>query len=272
MNITKKLIENNLIWKIDDNIWARRCPKCNNIVYHKGESSLEVVSRSYRKNCNCVKCNSVGRKFSYEQRKRLSESHKGYKHTKEQTRKISEANRGKIRTEEMRIKYSCSKLGNKNPQFGKPTWNKGREWSDKIKQKLSISHIGQKVKHSEETKKKIRIAILKRLEKQKILSIDKNAPEFFKKLNESGYNFQPKRFFEIGYDSDGYDSEKHIWIEYDTPYHRNITQQKKDLIRQNNIINYFKSINKPLLGFLRVIENKSGKLNYKCVYGNNIFT
>ena len=267
---TKELIEKNLIWKIDDNIWARKCPKCDNIVHHKGVSSLEVASRSYRKKCNCVKCQNIGRKCSDEHRKKLSESHKGYKPTKEQIRKMSESNTGKIRTEEMKIKYSKSKIGKKNPQFGKPTWNKGKEWSDEMKQKLSISHIGQKVNHSEDTKKKIRISILKRIDRLGIpINTDRNAPVFFKKINENGYNFQPKRFFEIGYDTDGYDEEKHIWIEYDSPYHLNVTQQKKDLVRQNNIIKYFESINKPLVGFLRAIENKDGKLDYRCVYGNN---
>ena len=102
------------------------------------------------------------------------------------------------------------------------------------------------------------------------MSIDKNAPIFFKKLNERGFNFNPKRFFEIGYDADGYDEEKHIWVEYDSLYHNNITQQKKDLIRQNNIIKHFESKNTPLIGFIRIVESKDGNLNYKCVYGKNI--
>ena len=105
---TKKLVEKNLIWKIDDNAWARKCPKCNNIVHHEGMSSLEVTSRSYRKKCNCIRCN------------------------------------------------------------------------------------------------------------------------------------------------------------------RNVTQQKKDLIRQQNIIKHFESINNPLLGFIRIVENKDGDISSNCVYGKNI--
>ena len=229
---TKELVEKNLIWKIDNNIWARKCPKCNNIVYYKGVTSLEVASRSYRKNHNCIKCQNIGRKFSEETKKKMSESHKGYIPTIEQKNKISESNKGKIRTSEMKLKYSISKTGEKNPQYGKTAWNSGIIMSEKVKQKLSSSHIGKKVIHSDETKKKIRISLLKRINKLGIpINTDKNAPDFFKKLNEYNYNFQPKRFFEIGYDSDGYDENKHIWIEYDSLYHRNITQQKKDLIR-----------------------------------------
>ena len=204
---TKELIEKKLIWKIDENIWGKNCPKCNKIIKYKGLRSLECVSFSYKKNRLCYFCAQTGKKISEETRRRSSESHKGYKHTKEQTRKISEANRRKIRTPEMKLKYSLSKLGNKNPQYGKPTWNKGIEWSDKMKHRLSDAHKNQlHGPHSEETKQKIRVALLKRIDKLGIpICIDKNAPKFFDELNKKGYNFQPKRFFDIGYDADGYD-------------------------------------------------------------------
>ena len=63
---------------------------------------------------------------------------------------------------------------------------------------------------------------------------------------------------DIGYYADGYDKTLHEWIEYDTPMHKQIKQKNKDLIRQNNIINYFSSIEHPLIQFTRVKVNKSG--------------
>jgi hypothetical protein len=61
----------------------------------------------------------------------------------------------------------------------------------------------------------------------------------------------------IGYDSDGYDEDKHIWIEYDSPYHDKPRQKEKDIIGQDNIISYFRNINHPLRGFLRVKYDKT---------------
>jgi hypothetical protein len=59
-----------------------------------------------------------------------------------------------------------------------------------------------------------------------------------------------------------------VWIEYDTIYHSGITQKKKDLVRQNNIIKYFESINKPLKSFIRFQCNKDGNVfETKYVYG-----
>jgi|GEM_PF-1046217 len=36
-----------------------------------------------------------------------------------------------------RERIRLAKLGNKNPMFGKPAWNKGLPWSEKVKQKVS---------------------------------------------------------------------------------------------------------------------------------------
>jgi hypothetical protein len=100
----------------------------------------------------------------------------------------------------------------------------------------------------------MRISILNRFKTNGIPSCeDAGAKEFFNKLNEKfGTNFKLKTFMEIGYVADGYDEKKHIWIEYDTPYHNTPSQQKRDFIRQNNIINYFIEIKNPLNNFIRV--------------------
>jgi len=49
----------------------------------------------------------------------------------EKTRKrISDANKGKIRTDKQKERYKESKLGSKNPMYGKEAWNKGRKMDD----------------------------------------------------------------------------------------------------------------------------------------------
>lgn len=67
--------------------------------------------------------------------------------SEEWKQKISDANKGKKRTEEQCKNLSKSKVGNKNPMFGKHSWNKG------ITGKLSHS-FGRK--QTEESREKIR--------------------------------------------------------------------------------------------------------------------
>ena len=73
---------------------------------------------------------------------------------------------------------------------------------------------------------------------------------------------------EIGYDADGYDEKLNSWSEYDTQYHKIPNRQNKDIIRQNNIIKYFESINKPLKQFIRVDATENDKI--KIVYDNTL--
>jgi hypothetical protein len=144
---------------------------------------------------------------------------------------------------------------------------KGKIFSEKHKQNLSKSLLGENgyfygKKLPEETKRKIRVSILKRIEKLGIgTKEDKGAREWFEKYNkENNTNYKPRRFLDLGYDADGYDEKLHSWIEYDTPYHKSLYQQKEDLIRQNNIIKYYESIGTPLNKFIRVITWKNNEI------------
>lgn len=64
-------------------------------------------------------------------------AHTGLKGTPEKSEKLSRSLKGKIRSEESKQRYSESKMGDKNPSFGKVPENITRE-------KLSNSHIGKK--------------------------------------------------------------------------------------------------------------------------------
>jgi len=231
--------------------WNLKCPKCNK---NRTFSTRKSLNSSIKKQTVCNSCS------------KKEENNPNYK------------NGSKI-------------MGNLNPMFGKfgvdhPAY--GHKCSNEIKQKLKdLSKKKQKLKyrqklssllmgknkgkiHSEEAKRKMRIAKLKRLE---LLNIgtgeDRGAKEWFSKYNkENNTNFQPKRFMEIGYIADGYDENKHIWVEYDTPYHKPLYRQRKDSIRQNNIIKYFERIGNPLNSFIRVkIDNFETSPATRCIYG-----
>ena len=155
---------------------------------------------------------------------------------------------GKVRKFSKKTKKKMSKSG------------KIKTFSEKHRQHLSRSMFGNKnhfygKKHSKNTRRKIRISLLKRLNKLGIgTKIDRGSREWFRKYNkENKTNYRPRRFLDIGYDADGYDKKLHSWIEYDSLYHRMPSQHKEDIIRQNNIMNYYKSIGKPLNKFIRVI-------------------
>ncbi len=176
-----------------------------------------------KNNCTCRSCDTP------ERQKNRSASHIGYVMPQKTKDKISIANKGK----------------NKTPH------------TEERKQKSSEVRKGKNFYiRTEKWKTKMRIIALKRLERLGIgAGVDNGAIEWFSKYNtETNSNFKPKRFWNIGYDADGYDEQKHIWIEYDTPYHKNIRQKTKDIIRQNNIIKYFESINNPLKAFMRYLE------------------
>jgi len=168
-------------------------------------------------------------------------------------------NIGKRFSKEWKRNISESLIGNK--------YTLGHKCSESHKERISKSLRGNKCYlygkcRTEDVKRKIRIGVLKRLEKNGIpCCIDKGAVEWFDKYNkETNSKYKPKRFFDIGYDADGYDSDKHIWIEYDTDYHKCFGQSKRDKIRQRNIIQHFEEIGEPLVEFKRVLAYNNNKM------------
>ncbi len=230
---------------------------------------MEQFKQSW--NLNCPSC-GLPRRFTTRQ---------GYRYavTKRSICNIC-SGKQKIFSTSHRNKLSQSKIGNKNPMFGKigfcgrgndnPMFGKigvnhpafGRKHSEEsiqkmriaaakystsseYRHKMSLSLMGKnkgKVR-SDETKLKMRVSRLKRLNELGISQKeDRGAKTFFDNTNKIGYNFKPKRFINIGYDADGYDEQRHIWCEFDTPYHNVLSQQHKDSIRQTNIINHFEKM------------------------------
>ena len=217
----------------------------------------------------------------------------------------------KIFSEFHRNKLSMSKIGNKNPMFDKIGFC-GKGSDNPMFGKIGVNHPAFGRKHSAESKQKIRIAVAKyaktpeyrnkmslllvgknkgkfrsdetklkmrgsRLRRLEELGIsqkeDRGANIFFHTINKYGYDFKPKRFINIGYDADGYDEKRHIWCEFDTPYHNVLSQQRKDLVRQTTIIQHFEAASRPLNAFIRVKSDSDGNVKEtKCIYNAGRYT
>lgn len=167
------------------------------------------------------------------------------------------------------------KIGNANKisLIGNIPSNKGLPMTDIQRNKLSRIHTG--MTYSEETKRKHRIYSLKKLHKLGIpTKEDVGAKQFFTRFNkENDLELVPHRFFDVGYEADGYDVNKHIWVEYDTPYHFYIdgALKSKDIQRQQNIIEHFEKIGNPLKKFIRVkVDKHRNVLEVKNVYGGGL--
>lgn len=117
MNIEINILENKL--------YQKRCPICNNLQSFKNKKSLD---ESIKYNHSCQSCSHIGKNTWM---------------------------RGRTLSKETKEKLSLS-------MKGKNTWNKYRKTSEETKIKLSQSAKG-KIR-SEEYRKNIRIAKLKRLE------------------------------------------------------------------------------------------------------------
>ncbi len=222
----------------------RNCPSCNDIQTFK--SRLGYL-KAIKNNSVCRSCSKLGEKNpSY-----------GILPSKKWRDKISKSNTGKIRTEETKkILSDIGKLycGEKNPFYGK---------SHKLESKLksSNSQIGKNSywfgkKRPDETRRKMRISKLKLLKETEVPPcIDRGTKEYFNKLNDGGFDIiHPFYDWNTGYIADGYDTKKHIWFEFDTPYHSTLHQKRKDIKRQKEILEFYKKINKPLTKFIRIIS------------------
>jgi predicted GIY-YIG superfamily endonuclease len=85
------------------------------------------------------KLSNTGKKMSEETKLKMSKSQSGRIHSEETKKRIGDGNRNKIISQETRIKIGLSKMGEKNPGWGKKR-------SDETKLKMSKSRIGKKHK------------------------------------------------------------------------------------------------------------------------------
>ena len=230
-----------------------------------------------------------GKKFSEETKKRLSDSLKGR----------TVWNKGIPQSDGAKEK-------NRLAHLGQVAWNRGIPTSKEVVEKMRLSKLGKKM--SLECKENHRIANIKRFSnpeerkkqsdnnikrytdpeerrKARIMAIeqhrkngidfpavDAGANDVFQYLNmyyDLHIQYPNVEIKDLGYFLDGYDSVANAAYEYDSRRHLIPAVKKKDLIRQKEIIEYYKSINKPLSAFYRINATGVGSKEMINVLDNN---
>lgn len=206
-------------------MYEKKCPSCGKKMIYKRKNALTY---SLKNNCLCCSCankRTVNRILndpvkSKKYKQKLSKSLKGRKILWND--KISKTMLGRKVSNEVKGKISKSVSGSKNPFYGK--------------------------KHSDKTKRKIRLARIKYLNEIHNGGVCPTynptacriIDEYGKKY---GYNFKHaenggEHYIKgLGYWVDGYDEQKNVVIEYYEVYHKYPKAKKRDLVRKNEIIN-----------------------------------
>jgi len=249
------------------NSFSKPCPICNKPLIYKSKDNLR---ESIKHNSRCKSCANAkenhplyGKKMSDEVREKISEKNRGknnprygVKLSDEQKQKISIANRGRKPTniefrkgktlEEIYGKERASQIREKYNQRPRPT----KESNDKrriscISAGCGKDNLGRK--HSEESKTKMRINMIRKLEKLGIKfhpPYNPKACEYFNKLMEEtktyiqhAENGGEYYIRELGYWIDGYDKDNNIVYEFDEKKHHYIDGKlrEKDIERQKQI-------------------------------------
>lgn len=199
----------------------RKCPNCKRVVKYKSKTTLNRALKmsTYRR---CRWCYRLHPTYI----KNLSKSLRGRRLTEEWKEKLSKANIGHKDSPKTLLKKSKAMFGKNNPFYGK--------------------------KHSEKTKKILRLKFRKRMEEKYGINgacpmYNIHACEIIEKYGkENGYSFQHAlnggEFYiqDIGYWVDGYDKNKNVVIEYYEHRHKRKNEVKRDLHRISEIKNTLK--------------------------------
>ena len=190
--------------------WKRNCPKCNEEIFYTRKYER---NRAEKVNAKCKSCIKKGIIFSEEHKKKLSEAKGGENHP------------------------LYGKFGEDNPNYGKK-----RFFTKDHKKNISESHKG--IKFTDERKKNMRIAAIKRIEKQKgqcmpnynlkaISIIREKAKEY--NITDLQHAENDGEFQVCGYFVDGYSPSKNVVIEYYEKKHK--YQKERDERRKQEIVN-----------------------------------
>ena len=260
--------------------YEKNCPVCGGLIIYESPGKYR---KSIEKNSKCGKCSNIGRIVSDETKEKISKKLKylydsgdlipnmSGLYTEESRKKISLSKTGIKLTEDHKNKIKNSinnseshklSLKSKERSLKISKANKGRKFSDETKRKMKESRPdvrGEKnsfygKKHTEETKRIIRLKTLKRREyelngKKPRTFFNKKACEFFDILMiekncdiQHALNGGEYYISELGYFLDGYDIKNNIAYEWDESHHfnRNGELIEKDILRQNEIIKHLR--------------------------------
>ena len=242
---------------MEKELYMRNCPKCGKEIIY---STNRILTVSIKKNKTCRSCSTKRRYSDPKEREKASIIHKkSYLDNPTIKEKLSVSG----------IKrYSDIKERERTGSISKKIWSNlelRKKASDKsikfysnpeaIKKmseavKLALNKHDVKEKH----KKAIKLALhrpdtrrrhIEALSKVNYLgrATDVGQVDLINKWNKLGFNF--KINYQIHTDDflaylDGYDKERNVVLEYDSKYHSKLSQQKKDLVRQNKIIEILK--------------------------------
>lgn len=189
------------------------------------------------------------KKHSNSLKGRSKDTHIGIKNQSEKMKNIVPWMKGKKHTKESKEKMSKSII-----ELNLVPWNKGKTKKDSkrlknVSEQLKGRKRGpNKFSYSNETRKKQRLAAIKRIESRYGQVSPNYNPEACKLIDkygkENNYNFQHAEnggeFYirELGYWVDGYDKQKNVVIEIDEDHHFNENNdlKERDIIRQQEIM------------------------------------
>jgi len=203
----------------------------------------------------------IGKKQSEESNKKISAALMGIKRSVETRKKMSIAQTGIKYSEKAKIKIRKAKLGTKHTEESKKKMSIAsslRRHTTETRKKMSIVHAGKK--HSKETirkmsiaktgkiiseehKRKIREAIIKYIKIQKLNGLPmrpmfgRNEIQILDQIEVEFDIFIERQYPIIGYFIDGYDKQNNIVYEIDEKAHLSPNKKKRDILRQENIIN-----------------------------------
>ena len=233
--------------------WVRNCPKCHENVYHKNKRTGDAGEGR-----NCYECKRkdmtlqfAGEKnpmfnktHSIETREKLRKHNQGKKHSQESIEKMRNKLKGMKRSVETRRNISLSKIGEKNPFYGKIH---SENVINILKEKLTGKHIGNKnpfygKSHTEEVKTKLREMCLDRINASgQFIGYNKISCEFFDILNNKmnwvgRHALNRGEYQSHGYSIDYFETNLNLIIEWDEPRHNHQKVKQADMIRQRHLI------------------------------------
>ena len=224
--------------------WYRICSCGKEIIYSNRKSAY--ISCMYKTKNTCRSCSNSGDKNGCHNNPCLWNKRPK---SKETIKKMSEAKIGRSLSNETKRKMSLTRMGNKYTLGYKWPIEKKKIRSNFKKEfyknnPLEVEKMARKVKeamHKPDVRKRhidalVRTNFLGR-------TVDVGQRELLEKWNKLGFNFEIN--YQVHTDDficyiDGYDKEKNVVLEYDSKYHNKLGQKKKDLIRQNKVIDILK--------------------------------